>query len=217
MPTGDVYKLTLEGRFNGEPVITGLGFISQSGAADFITDATQLVLELAVALGFNAADPPFLVPLSAGYTIDNIRVQDLNPGVSASYVEGLGASGENATDDAMAPQLALCVTWRTGLKGKQNRGRSYLTGFAEDSGNAGYWISDIQTWASAAFAQPLMDAFGPIGTGNYSLAVVHTVSGGARIIPPTATPIVGYTVHNESRTIRRRGPGVRISRHRAGA
>lgn len=216
MPTGDIMKATLEGRFAGEPVVMSLGFISNSGAADFDTDANVLQGEIITALGLLPGPGPFMEPLSAGFFLDNIRVQDLNPGVAAGQVFAVGTQGGNVTDDAMAPQLALCVTWRTGLKGKENRGRTYLTGFAEDSGNSGYWIPEIQTWADNEFANKLMIAFGPLGGGNYSLSVVHTMSGGVRLIPPTATPIVSYTIHNESRSLRRRGPGVRISRRRTG-
>jgi hypothetical protein len=92
-----------------------------------------------------------------------------------------------------------------------------VPGFAEDSQVSGFWIAEIQTWANVAVCAPLMAAFGPEGTGNYALSVVHTVSGGARLVPPTATPIISYTIHNEVRTLRRRGVGVRISRHRSGA
>jgi hypothetical protein len=190
----------------------GLGFVSNSGAADFLDDAAGLVNELIAALSLDTIPSPFLAPLSSRYSLDAIRVQDLNPGVSASFVNGIGQPGGNDVDDALPPSLALCVTWRTGLKGKQNRGRTYLTGFAEDSGNAGYWIPEIQTWAAGAFASPLMEAFGPLGTGNYALSVVHSMSGGVRINPPTASPIITYTVQNVARTLRRRGVGVRISR-----
>jgi uncharacterized protein (DUF2141 family) len=85
---------------------------------------------------------------------------------------------------------------------------------AEDSQNAGYWIPEIQTWAFTAFAQPLLDSFGVLGSGNYALSVVHTQVGGVRLTTPTATPITSFTVHNEVRTLRRRGVGVRISRRR---
>lgn len=217
MPTGDVYRATLEGTFAGEPVVIGLGFISNSGAPDFVQDSVTLMGELRDALEISSPGGGFLSPLSSRYTLDQVRIQDLNPGVSAGFVSEVGMAGGNTVDDAMAPNLALCVTWRTGLKGKQNRGRSYLTGFAEDSGNAGYWIPEIQDWARNAFADPLLTAFGPMGPGNYALAVVHTMSGGVRIIPPTATPITSFTIRNTARGLRSRGVGVRISRRRGGA
>lgn len=214
MPTGDIYKATLEGTFAGEPVVIGLGFISNSGLATFEDDAGALLGELATALNLGGAPGFYMAPLSVQYKLAQIRIQDLNPGVAAGHVESIGAEGGNVVDDAMSPNDALCVTWRTGLKGKENRGRSYLTGFAEDSGNAGYWIPEIQAWAASSFASPLMTNFGPLGSGNYALALVHTQSGGARIIPPTATPIVSYTVNNTVRSLRRRAVGVRISRRR---
>lgn len=215
MPSGDIMRATIEGTFDGEPVMLDLGFLSNSGAGSFQEDADALVGEVMTALQLGAPTPPFMEPLSAGYTINSIRVQDLAPGVAAGLVYPVGVPGGNSTDDALPPQLALCVTWRTGLKGKANRGRSYLTGFAEDAQNGGYWISEIQAWAQTVFAQPLIDAFGPVGSGNYALSVVHTMSGGVRLTPPTSTPIISYSIHNETRTLRRRAPGVRISRRRA--
>lgn len=212
MPSGDIYRATIEATFGGEPVVMGLGFISQSGAADFLTDATQLNDELQVALDLGSSAGPFLSPLSAQLHINGVRIQDLNPGLSAGLLYSLGSVGGNVTDDALPPAVSFCVTWRDGQKGKAHRGRTYITGFAEDSQNAGYWISEIQDWAVSAFAQPLMDAFGPLGGGNYALALVHEMSGGVRIVPPTADPIISYSIHNETRVLRRRGIGVRISR-----
>lgn len=214
MPTGDIYRASLEGTFDGEPVMINLGFVSASGAASFLDDANQLAGELVTALGFTGSPGTFMGPLAVNYTMNQIRVQDLAPGVAAGLLYPVGMPGGNAIDDALPPSLALCVTWRTGLKGRENRGRSYLTGFAEDSQVAGYWIPEIQDWAVNNFGNPLMNAFGPLGTGNYSLSVVHTVLGGSRLIPPTAEPILSYSIHNEVRTLRRRGVGVRISRHR---
>lgn len=217
MPTGDIMRATIEGTFDNEPVMIDLGFVSNSGAATFGEDAGGLANELKTVLGLDAPGSVFLAPLAGAYTVTGIRVQDLAPGVAAGVVAEVGQSGANVVDDALPPQLALCVTWRTDLKGKANRGRSYLTGFAEDAQSGGFWIGEIQVWAATNFAAALLNEFGPFGPGNYALSVIHTVSGGARLIPPTATPITSYTVHNETRTIRRRGPGVRISRRRAGA
>lgn len=215
MPDGDILKATLEGTFAGEPFVIGLGFVSNAGAASFKDDADELSAELRTALDLMGGAGAFVAPLSAQFELDAVRIQDLSPGLAAGIVYPVGAVGGNTVDDAMAPSLALCVTWRTGLKGKENRGRSYLTGFAEDSGNAGFWIPEIQAWADAAFATPLLNAFGPLGPGNYALSVVHTVAGGARLHPPTATPIIDFTVRNTARSLRRRSVGVRISRRRS--
>jgi hypothetical protein len=214
MPSGDIMRATLEGRFAGEPVIVGLGFVSNSGAPTWEDDAGVLTNELMGALGLDAPGSAFMAPLSVQYTLDRIRVQDLAPGVGAGQTVEIGASGGNTVDDALPPYVAFCVTWRTGLKGKANRGRSYLTGFAEDAQNGGFFIPEIQTWAGTNFAGPILNTFGPEGPGNYALSVIHTQSGGVALIPPTATPITSYSVHNESRSLRRRGIGVRISRHR---
>lgn len=214
MPTGDIMRATLEGTFSGEPVMFDLGFVSNSGAATFAEDAGNLEGEIVTALGLGTIPSPFLAPLSAGYVLNGIRIQDLSPGVDAGLVFNVGQPGGNETDDGLPPAVSLCVTLRTGLKGKANRGRIYLTGFAEDSQSGGYWITEIQDWANTTVAGALLDAFGPLGPGNYQWSVIHTVAGGVRLSPPTATPIISYTVHNETRVLRRRGIGVRISRHR---
>jgi hypothetical protein len=215
MPSGDILKATIEGTFDGEPVIIGLGFISNSGAASWDEEAVTLTNELRDALTLASDGGAFLAPLSIHYTVNAVRIQDLNPGVSASFVSQVGFSGGNEVDDALPPNDALCVTWRTGLKGKENRGRSYLTGFAEDSQVSGFWIPEIQAWASGNFADALLSAFGPLGGGNYALALIHSQSGGVRLIPPTATPITSFTINNNVRSLRRRAVGVRISRHRS--
>lgn len=212
MPSGDVMRVTLEGTFDGEPVVIGLGFVSNSGAATWEEDAGNLINEVMSTLGLDGPLGSYTVPLSSHYTLDRIRAQDLNPGLGASQTVEIGQAGQNDTDDALPPNDALCVTWRTGLKGKQNRGRSYLTGFAEDSQTAGYWIPEIQSWAGTFFAGVLLNEFGPLGPGNYALSVIHTMSGGVRLDPPTATPITSYTVNNTVRSLRRRAVGVRVSR-----
>jgi hypothetical protein len=214
MPNGDLYRATIEGHFNAEPVVIGLGFISQAEMPDFASDSENLAIAVATTLGLDAPGGPYMSPLSSHYVVDGIRVQDLNPGVSAGALYTFPATGGNEVDDAMPSNDALCVTWRDGLKGKQHRGRSYLTGFAEDSQSGSYWIGEIQSWATTGFAGLLMDAFGPGAAGGYVLSIVHTVSGGVKLDPPTSDPIIGFSVHNEVRTLRRRGAGVRISRHR---
>jgi hypothetical protein len=215
VPNGDLYRATIEGKFNAEPVMIGLGFVSQSELPNFASDSENLAIAVATVLGLTAPGGAYMSPLSVGYRVDGIRVQDLNPGTSAGAFYTFAAEGGNAVDDGMPSNDALCVTWRDGLKGKQHRGRSYLTGFAEDSQSGSYWISEIQSWATTGFAGILMAAFGPGSEGSYVLSLVHTVSGGARLIPPTSDPIISFTVHNEVRTLRRRGAGVRISRHRS--
>jgi hypothetical protein len=216
MANGDILRATIEGTFDGEPVVIGLGFVSNSGAGSWDEEVVTLTNELRDALTISSTGGAFLAPLSIHYTVDRVRIQDLNPGVSASFVSQVGFAGGNTVDDALPPNDALCVTWRTGLKGKENRGRSYLTGFAEDSQVSGFWIPEIQDWASGAFADALLSEFGPLGAGNYALSLIHTQSGGVRLIPPTATPITSFTINNQVRSLRRRAVGVRISRRRPG-
>lgn len=213
MPTGDVLKLSVEGKFGGEPTVVDFGFISGSGLGSFEEESDSLQTEFVSALGLGSSGGLYPAPLSEQYSIDAIRVQDINPGLSAGRVFSLGTLGGNTTDDALPPNCALCLTWRDGLKGKAHRGRSYLTGFAEDSQNAGYWIPEIQAWASS-IASAIMAQFGPLGAGNYTFAIIHTQSGGVRLVPPTATAVTSFTVNNTVRAIRRRSVGTRISRHR---
>ena len=212
MPTGDILRATIVGTFCGEPVNVGLGFISNSGLETWAEESQALATSVIDTLGLIPAGGAYLAPLSVQYKVNNVRIQDLNPGLGAGLEYNVGNVGGNTTDDAMPPNDSLCVTWKTGLKGVANRGRSYLTGFAEDSANGGYWIEEIQAWANDDFAGALLAAYGPEGTGNYTLAVVHTMAGGSPVVPPTATPIVSAVIHNEVRTLRRRAVGVRISR-----
>jgi hypothetical protein len=134
MPTGDVLKATVEGTCGGEPVVIGFGLVSASGLATFQEEADELAARLTSVLSLNAPTGGFLAPLSAQYKLSGVRIQDLNPGVAAGRVYPVGGVGGNSTDDAMPPLCALCVTWRTDLKGKENRGRTYLSGFAARHG-----------------------------------------------------------------------------------
>jgi hypothetical protein len=215
MPNGDIYKLGIEGTNGGEPFVWGVGFQSQSEEPDFLSDATSLFVAVNDLLALTSPGSGFLTPLSVQCKINQVRISDVNPGVSASLVFPVGAVGANVVDDGLPPNDSLCITWRTGLKGKQNRGRTYLSGLAEDSQNAGFWIGETQAWATDGFASPLLQNFGPGGTGSYVLSVIHSMAGGVRIVPGTATPIISFSIHNEVRTLRRRAVGVRISRHRA--
>jgi hypothetical protein len=212
MPNGDIFKLGIEGTNGGEPFVWGLGFISQSEQPDFFTDAQALFVAVNDILALTTPGSGFLTPLSVQCKIDQVRVSDVAPGVSASVVFPVGAVGANTVDDDLPPACSLCITWRDGLKGKEHRGRTYLSGLAEDSQNAGYWIAETQAWANDGFASPLIQMFGPGGAGSYVLALVHSQLGGVRLDPRTASPILSYSVHNDVRTLRRRGVGVRISR-----
>lgn len=216
MPAGDIMRATIEARFTGEPVVMDLGFVSNSALPTFVEDATELANELIGVLDLDNSAGLFLSPLSVQFQMTGVRVQDMSPGVSAGIVVPASGAGGNTTDDALPSICALCVTWRTGLKGVSGRGRTYLTGFAEDSQNGSFWIGEIQTWAQDNFAGNLLGSFGPTSGADYALSLIHTVSGGVRLTPPTADPLLSFTINNSVRSQRRRGAGVRISRRPTG-
>lgn len=73
--------------------------------------------------------------LSNGCRFERLRFTVLD-GVTASFTRTIGISGV----DASAPlpvNVALVITLRTALRGRRNRGRIYIAGFAEDQNAAG--------------------------------------------------------------------------------
>jgi hypothetical protein len=106
MPTGDILRASIEGTFDGEPVMIDLGFVSNSGAANWASETSLLSTELANVLELGTPGGGYMAPLSEHYAISGIRIQDLAPGVSAGILAAYGDVGGNVTDDALPPQCA---------------------------------------------------------------------------------------------------------------
>jgi len=134
--------------------------------------------------------------------LTRVRVEDVTPGTAATGENILltPEAGDDATN-AAPPLCALVVQWRGLSKGKNGRGRMYLTGFPASTAISGYWTSDALDPASAA-ASVLFDAYGPGGSGQ--LAIINKYRAGVKLYPPEGTLVKGFTIDNVVRRIGRR-------------
>lgn len=214
MATGDVLLARLNARFCGEPVINNFAMVDVgSGGDDF--QQTSLLLRDALFTTFDLANPAgvLLGGLNVQYSLETLDILDVVPGTAPMQRFAVGAVGAVDDDDAMPPNDALCVTWRSLFKGPSGRGRVYLTGFSEGAANGGFWEAGTQTYAND-LAATILDSHGEDGTSSFRFVVLHRQTGGAPIVPPEQKPVMGYTVHNEVRSLGRRAVGRRIRRHR---
>lgn len=215
MGVGDVMLLRVSARFDGEPVMNSLAFVDVGSGLDQGA-ATQAGLADAFngALGMTNPAGDWLTGLSVQYQLQSLEVVDVVPGTFPLYSLALGGVGTVADDDAMPPNDALCITWRSQFKGQGGRGRTYLTGFAEGAANGGYWEAGTQDYATT-IANDIINAFGESASSPYRFCILHRQHLGAAIVPPEQKPVMSYTVHNEVRSLGRRAVGRRIHRTRA--
>lgn len=81
------------------------------------------------------------------------------------------ATGTN-TGEALPPAVALCTTWRSSLRTKSGRGRTFWAGFAESTSEGGVDSGTLGRWQD--FADGLITAFAARGN---PLVVVSRFSG----------------------------------------
>lgn len=214
MVVDQILLARIKARFAGEPVINSLAFVDVgSDGVDWPSTAEALFVSLSTTLGLGAPGGMWTAPLSVQYHLDSIGVSDVAPGTSPELDYVVGLPGEVADEDAMAPNDSLCITWRSAFRGPGGRGRTYLTGFAEGSSNAGYWELAAQN-AAATIAGAMMVAYGEGGTQPFRFVILHRMQGGVAVIPPAERPVLSFTIHNEVRSLGRRAVGRRIRRRR---
>jgi hypothetical protein len=135
---------------------------------------------------------------------------------------GTGSTGEEI-GDALPPQCAMVVTFKTGQIGRRYRGRMYGFGFGEADQLAGIWTSAALTEMEANLAT-FMGKYAPGSAGNlfqfgiwsYRIAsgcVPNKTTGKhERVDPPhpelAYTPVTTHVLRNIVYTQRRRVLGV---------
>lgn len=216
MATGDIVLARLTSTFDGEPIINTLAFVDVgSGESTFPGVCVALGTELVDVFGLAGAGGLLLGPLSVSFTMQAINFIDVQPGTNPMYSQPIGQPGDVTESDAMPPNDALCVTWRSSFKGPSGRGRTYLTGFPEGLAAGGYWTAGAQDYAQEV-AIAMLARWGETGTGLFRFVVLHRVAGGVPIVPPEEKPVMSYSIHNEVRSLGRRAVGRRIRRTRTG-
>jgi hypothetical protein len=110
----------------------------------------------------------------------------------------------------LASWLASLTSVRTASAGKSRRGRFFLGGMVEDD-VAGATISGSYLTAVNAYAQALLNTFGPAGTSTNWKWVVHShaLSKTGPSVPcqNSSTPVTGFIVRNLMTTMKSRRAG----------
>jgi hypothetical protein len=161
--------------------------------------------EAADSMGAFLGGSAWMAGRSDQMALTRVRVEDVDPGVSATgeYILPTPLAGDD-TGNGTPPLCALNIQWRGLAKGKNGRGRMYLPGYPASTAVAGFWTSDAQDPASAA-ASILFDTWGPDGDGT--LCIINRYIDKVKQEPPVPTLITSFTIDNVVRRIGRREQG----------
>lgn len=146
----------------------------------------------AMAVTFAGSD--WLTGRSTGMQLLAVRVEDDTPGLAGTGETQVNPflSGDDAGD--MLPPLTACVVqWKGSMKGKNGRGRMFLTGFTVGTQSSGFWTGDALDPASAA-ASVVFDAYGPLGDGT--LCIINKRRDNADLTPHESNLVRAFTVDN---------------------
>lgn len=143
-----------------------------------------------------------------GCVVESIIVQGLFPTLTDPYEKAVGEAGSQEGNGL--PQLnAVVVSIKTGLGGRKNRGRKYLTGIPDGDETAGRLTDarrgDWQAKADAIWS----DAHAGAGVAPFEIGILHRSLGGAPV-PLSAdsfTPATQLIVQSVLGTMRSRKPG----------
>lgn len=140
-------------------------------------------------------------------------------------LEGNITSNNNGADlgEALPPQCAMVITFKTGVIGRRARGRNYIFGFTEADQNGGTWAAATLSALETNIAT-FMTKYVPGTAGNFFRLGVwsyRTASGcepnptthvHTRIDPPAPslafTPVTTHVLRSVVHTQRRRVAGV---------
>lgn len=211
--SGDLITCRIVATLSGQPIINNLSFSIINPAATWADQVTQAATDLNSSLGVLGGGS-WMARRAAEYTVSEVQVVDVSPGTSPMGSVAAGAGGDLGTSQAMPPNDALCITFRSEFKGQSGRGRIYLAGFTEIDCVGGFWSADAQD-AASTIGSALIDNFGELAAAaNMRWVILHRVAGGVRLVPPEVKPVMSFTVHNEVRSLGRRAMGRRIHRTR---
>jgi hypothetical protein len=134
-----------------------------------------------------------------------IRVTDLttqsSPGIT--YVTGLPISGTHSTGTPEPNNVTAVISWRTALRGRSYRGRTYIPGLSSDQVDGNSLVSGFVTSLQAA-GNALITA---IPTSEHRLVVCSKFSNNAPREYGITTDIVSCRVDTYVDSMRRRLAG----------
>lgn len=204
MASGDVFGVKLHMTFAGQQCRPGFYLIEGGGGAG-LTPCAAVVNAVVAALG----DDP-LAGFSAACSLDAIEANDIQPGLTSSFISNLSPAkvGDQADDNPVPPQDSMLIRWQTAKKPHTGvfaaRGRTYVPGIYSTGQSSGFLASELQD-ALSAFASLLFDPFVSDGTA-YQMHCVAFNPGTPRTVKAIGL-VTAFTIDNQVDIVRRRRPG----------
>lgn len=201
LTTEPVVKLALNLKLDDQDVVNTMYF----ERATAWTPSSAEALAVDVWDWWEASLAPIL---SNEISLQSIQVTDMTSasGFVVDYVAPGGAITGDLELQALPNNVSLVVSFRTGLRGRKNRGRNFLAGLSEASIASNAWDSTVRSGVQAAYTALQLD----LTTQDPVIAqVVYscTDSGGGGGTVGAAQPITDYIVNPIAATQRRRLPG----------
>lgn len=131
--------------------------------------------------------------LASTLTINSVSVMSVHAANQPVFVStGSAVAGANATL-ALPAEMALCVTLRTALRGRSNRGRIFIPNYSVDQVGAGSIVVPLAVTDTAAWANNFITLFSGQGM---------TLSIGQQERAAYTSPITGTAfAHRDAQTV----------------
>lgn len=195
IPFADCCEAVIQFLLDGVPGLISLGFHHTVAAAYSVTNLADLATAIHTGL---------IVPLKARQTgqvkYTNIHLRDLDTVTGAVFDQPLTDVG-TATGDNLPNQVAMTVTFLTGVAGRSYRGRNYVPALPAAS-----TLTD-RTWDPAVIAavQAAYETFDlALPAADSEHVVLSRANGGAPRMAGVATRVIGYRANTQIFTQRRR-------------
>lgn len=142
-----------------------------------------------------SCETSYLACMDIAYTLDEVVTTNL-----ATHVQATAVRNQPGTllGQALPPQVAALISWRTGYVGRKYRGRTYLPAQSESYNQAGVVDPALLT-LMAGFVSDMLNVWGPAASGSFVL--YHKADDTYNVITAGIPREIYYTQ-------RRRTPGV---------
>jgi hypothetical protein len=136
----------------------------------------------------------------------NILVQNIDTPTEAPYSLAVAIAGTRAGEDRMPSFACWVLKLLTGFRGRHGRGRVYIAGVYTDSVQLGICTPTFRTQFETNQITPIMNAYGPTGSGSPLSLAVRAQSGSGFELHPIASIQLRSTLGTQ----RRRNIGIGI-------
>lgn len=153
----------------------------------------------------------FLVPISTTASCAELVANDVVPGTAAPSVLTVsppktGTDGLNGP--VLPPQDALVLSWKTALKGRSYRGRTFLPAMNQGRQSNGVWLAPALS-GGGGVVTAMLARYGTFGASlDFSFVVISEFLNGLRRVTPVGTQVISGSVNTIVRSQRRRQFGV---------